>query len=729
MPTTDDPSTIERFYYADGERVPLRKSTHFVALRTEHGHDATESAAVLATASTRDTQQPTAVLELAEYDLVVLDLPSGAAERGGALDADVAASAGVLGDGPAVYESAEGDGPSEGLIDVGEVIVRFEEDTSDADAEKLLRKHHLEIVQRDHPEPGAMLTRTTRRNDAAIDIANTLNETDGVGYASPNFVHLNSRLADLDESEVSRHLADVDIDDLEREAMVRAAEAMASPTVTPNDPGLSAQWGLHKIGAPQAWDISMGTPAISIAIVDDGGSSHEDYALAPGWDALENDANPAPLPADGHGTACAGVAAAIAGNSRGGAGVAPRCRVRHIRIARGIGGGFWYTTDAIVSAGIRKAVDLGADVLSNSYRVSPSSAVTSAFHYARSNGRGGKGAVLAAAAGNTDGGSVIYPARLSPNIAGMLAVGASNQWDQRKSKTSLDGENWWGSCVGPEVDVVAPGVKIYTTDIMGGGGYTGANYVPTFNGTSSATPHVAGLAGLILSVDPHLRSWEVEDIIKLTARELGPAGRDDEFGFGRIDARAALEAASKIWYRVYVFPRFLGSGKECYVRVYIRMFNPGINTVRLDGLTFRSHSTTGATLDQFRFRPDVGPMMRPRTGEDVWFDRVLLPANGNQSSWSYRWTMNWDYTYWRPTAPALPLGASVADLDADLDDAMAENATSSTVEGHDSGQSERADMTTASPQPGFEPATHPEASNGDLVSVDRQSRRITIVVT
>jgi thermitase len=117
-------------------------------------------------------------------------------------------------------------------------------------------------------------------------------------------------------------------------------------------------------------------------------------------------------------------------------------------------------------------------VLSNSYSVSPSTAVTNAFTYARTNGRGGRGCPIAAATGNGDMLGVIYPARLSPAIPGFLAVGASNEWDQRKSKTSLDGESWWGSNYGPEVDVVAPGVHIYTTDIMGGAGYGGGNYVP-----------------------------------------------------------------------------------------------------------------------------------------------------------------------------------------------------------------------------------------------------------
>ena len=289
------------------------------------------------------------------------------------------------------------------------------------------------------------------------------------------------------------------------------------PNAPPSDPGFGSQWGLAKIRAPEAWEITAGSSGISVAIIDEGCDMvHEDVAY-------DGDSDPSPaFPQDAHGTACAGVAAARAGNGKGGAGVAPGCRIVPIRIAQGIPGSpYWSTDSGKVASGIRKAVDLGADVLSNSYRVGPSNAVLSALRYAQTNGRGGKGSLIAAAAGNGDVRGLIYPARLSSAIPGFLAVGASNEWDQRKSKTSLDGESWWGSNWGPELDCVAPGVHVYTTDITGTAGYGSGNYVPNFNGTSSATPHAAGVAALVISVDPELRSWEVEEIIKLSAKGAG----------------------------------------------------------------------------------------------------------------------------------------------------------------------------------------------------------------
>ena len=317
---------------------------------------------------------------------------------------------------------------------------------------------------------------------------------------------------------------------------------------------------------------------------------------------------------------------------------------------------------------------------------------------------------------------VIYPARLSPTIRGFLAVGASNEWDQRKSKTSLDGESWWGSNFGPEVDVVAPGVHIYTTDITGAAGYGGGNYIPAFNGTSSATPHVAGVMALILSVDPALRSWEVEDIIKLTADDIAPGGKDQQTGFGRINARRALEAASRIWYQITIGLEFLGAGKECFMRANVRMFNPGINTVRLDALTLTSHNPTWtAEIDRFEYRPNPGNVLAPRSSQDVRLNRVLLRANGNQAAWSYRWALNWSYTYWRPTAPGFPLAASEAAESEGL------AVTSQSVRG---GANSPQQPTAAPDGAGvLQTGAMPQSSGqGDLLTIDRQTREIRIVI-
>jgi hypothetical protein len=334
---------------------------------------------------------------------------------------------------------------------------------------------------------------------------------------------------------------------------------------------------------------------------------------------------------------------------------------------------------------------------------------------------------------------VAYPANLSPTIPGLMAVGASNEWDQRKSKTSLDGENWWGSNYGPEVDVVAPGVHIYTTDITGAAGYGAANYIPNFNGTSSATPHVAGLMGLILSVDPDLRSWEVEEIIKMTTDNLLAPGRDNETGFGRINCRRALEAASRIWYAVTAVPEFIGAGRECFLRMSVRIFNPGINTIRLDSLTINSHGPGGAVIDKLEYKATPGGVMAPRSDNDVRLNNVLLKANGTHTGgWSTSWSLGWGYTFWRPSAPVFPL---VPDGPALFSEGEGRTGTGTAKGGEQ--QAAKPAPPAAGGQIVFSPGNQAamngvsqplqtsdtgDGANGDTITIDRQSKSITIVI-
>jgi hypothetical protein len=158
--------------------------------------------------------------------------------------------------------------------------------------------------------------------------------------------------------------------------------------------------------------------------------------------------------------------------------------------------------------------------------------------------------VVVFAAGNDNENSVAYPARLSE----VIAVGASSPCDERKSPSSCDGERWWGSNYGPELDVIAPGVLINTTDISSFRGYNAASgdYTSTFNGTSAATPHVAGLAALVLSANPSLTPDRVQQIIQDTADDIGSPGRDDQTGYGRINAHQAILRAKSLG-RVTIF--------------------------------------------------------------------------------------------------------------------------------------------------------------------------------
>jgi subtilisin family serine protease len=327
---------------------------------------------------------------------------------------------------------------------------------------------------------------------------------------------------------------------------------------SPNDPLYPQQWLLNNtsgnpgtpgadIDAPQAWDYHRGDPGIVIAILDEGVDvDHPDLVanMVAGYDTT-GASPPGGVPGnadcgDGHGTGCAGNAAARQDNGRGVSGVAPFCSIMPVRIARG---SVW-TTNEWIRDGFYAATNGGADVLSNSWGGGASSSmVTNAISNARNNGRGGLGCVVLFASGNNDG-AVSYPAYLST----VIAVGASSPCDERKDGGSCDGEWWWGSNHGNSLDVVAPGVLQSTTDIAGSCGYVGGDYMSDFGGTSGACPVAAGLAGLILSANPALTADQVQDIMESTADDQvgypweDAPGWDPYMGWGRINARRALEA-------------------------------------------------------------------------------------------------------------------------------------------------------------------------------------------
>ena len=295
-----------------------------------------------------------------------------------------------------------------------------------------------------------------------------------------------------------------------------------------------------------AWTIHRGDPSIRVAVLDEGVDiNHPDLkaAVVAQKDFAENNSTAMPSGDDAHGTACSGI---IVGRGAKYPGITA-CSLVAVRIAKGDGHGHWIFDDFATADAIDWTWKNGeADVLSNSWGGGPPvDVISNAFDRARIKGRGGKGSVIAIAAGNSSG-PVQYPATL----AEVICVGASNEWDEQKTQTARDGEKWWGSCFGPEMSLVAPGVHIATTDIAGAAGYATGDYVLNFNGTSSATPHVAAAAALVLSVAPKLTERQVRDILTGEAAKLSAAGildpnrkRNKEMGWGRLDIHAALRRA------------------------------------------------------------------------------------------------------------------------------------------------------------------------------------------
>ena len=224
----------------------------------------------------------------------------------------------------------------------------------------------------------------------------------------------------------------------------------------------------------------------------------------------------------GHGTHVAGIAAAATNNGIGIAGVSWGARVMPVKVLDQYGNG-WYSD---IADGIVYAADNGAKIINLSLGgAAASQTLCQAAAYAQQ-----KGALLVAATGNA-GAAVLYPAACD----GVLAVAATDRSDQRASFSNY----------GPEVDLAAPGVDIYSTWPWLDGYFTKS-------GTSMAAPHVSGVAALVWSRWPEWDNIEVSRRIMETAVDVDVSGWDPYTGWGRLDAAAALASNGDPARRVYL---------------------------------------------------------------------------------------------------------------------------------------------------------------------------------
>jgi thermitase len=287
---------------------------------------------------------------------------------------------------------------------------------------------------------------------------------------------------------------------------------LVEPALTPNDTYYSLEWHLPKMQAPQAWDITTGSSQVTIAILDSGvDATHPDLSplIVPGWNVFDNSADTSDM--TGHGTGVAGNAAAVGNNGVGIAALAWNCRIMPIRVADPTG----CATDSMLAAGLTYAADHGARVANASFGISGlSSTLSSAAQYFQS-----KGGVFTGSAGN-DG--TFDSTADDPYI---LRISATDSSDVLASFSST----------GNNIDLCAPGVSIVTTTKGGGYGYA--------TGTSASAPLVAGVAALVLSVNPSLTGSQVQQILKQSADGLGATGWDSSYGWGRVNALKAVQAA------------------------------------------------------------------------------------------------------------------------------------------------------------------------------------------
>ncbi len=298
-------------------------------------------------------------------------------------------------------------------------------------------------------------------------------------------------------------------------------DALAEAAFQPNDPYFTTQqYGPQIMGVDKAWDITTGSSDVLVAVVDTGADfTHPDLAgkLVPGYDFVNDDADPADD--NGHGTHVAGIIAAATNNGIGIAGVGYQTRVLVVKVLDQNGSGYYST----ISKGITYAADRGARIINLSLRGTvPSTLLEDAVNYAWS-----KGALVVAAAGNDGSSAPVYPAAYTH----AMAVAATNWNDER----------WTISNYGDYISVAAPGVGIYSTDWQGGAGPYASR-----SGTSMAAPHVAGVAALMLAVNPDLTNDRIQTLLEETAVDLGDPGWDPYFGFGRVDAYQAVVAAGTV---------------------------------------------------------------------------------------------------------------------------------------------------------------------------------------
>lgn len=287
------------------------------------------------------------------------------------------------------------------------------------------------------------------------------------------------------------------------------------------DPLFYQQGDMSVIHADQAWtSCSGGSNNVMAAVIDTGGDlDHPDLMPNAVWGYDFVDGDWTPQDGNGHGTNVAGIVGAAL-NGIGVSGVAPYTRILIVRVLDDNGAG--YTSD--VANGIIYATQAGAKAINLSLgSVYYSSALANAVNYATANNR-----LVVAAAGNCGDAyyyyngcsyqnQTVYPGALS----NVLAVAATNNSDAHASFSN----------VGSYVDVSAPGVYIYNLSLNG---YANPS------GTSQAAPHVTGLAALIWSYNPNYSYTQVWNRIISTAVDLGTAGWDATFGYGRIDVKAAL---------------------------------------------------------------------------------------------------------------------------------------------------------------------------------------------
>ncbi len=469
----------------------------------------------------------------------------------------------------------------------GEILVRFTTGVRFTTTQRMLERYSVTTIRNLYNSDVQLLRVPEGRE---LEIVAALNADPGVVYAEPNYVY---QAFDL----------------------------------VPNDPSYNKQWAHTIIQSPGAWGITTGNTDIIIAIIDSGvDTSHPDLAskLVAGHDFVDDDNTPSD--ANGHGTHVAGIAAAVTNNGVGVAGMAWGARIMPVRVLDNKGSGY----NADITAGITWAYQNGADILNlslggTSYSQTMQDAINAA-HAA--------GSLVVAAMGNcryaTGNCSTANPIQYPAAYNNVMAVAATDSGDSYA----------YYSQYGAHCDIAAPGGElsrlgdpngIYSTLP------TYAVYMTTYygflnnydylQGTSQATPHVSGLAALIWSMNPTLTPDEVQSLIEQTAVDLGPAGKDQDYGWGRINPYAALTTLV-VPDPPVLNPIVNADGNDSYTVMWSAV--PDVTEYQLQ-------ESSTASFISFITRYSGANTQVLVTGREVgvWYYRVrAINAAGNPSAWS-----------------------------------------------------------------------------------------------
>lgn len=390
------------------------------------------------------------------------------------------------------------------MIPTRDLLVMFRDDVQPANQEAILARFGAEIIERDAAGSAGLVRARTNVSTGSemLRLEQAVNDHPLVEFAQSDRINWMQRFG------------------------------------VPNDPMFGQQWALEQtndedMDALAAWAYSMGDPSIRVVVLDSGvQQDHPDISQVPGQSFTGSGTNGGPgATCDNHGTAVAGCIAATANNGIGIAGIAPNTRVQAGKIFNETSFlglfclPFLEAQDSWTVAGINWASTSGARVTNSSWGGgTPSAAITNAFNTTRA-----AGVLHFAAAGNDGTSTISFPA----NLASVNAVAAMASNGARASFSTY----------GAGLFISAPGAAVMTTDRTGSAGYGSTNWT-TIDGTSFASPYAAGVAALVLSVDPSLTPAEVEAILAQTAVDKGAAGYDTDFGWGFINAGAAVEAAA-----------------------------------------------------------------------------------------------------------------------------------------------------------------------------------------